>query len=56
MDPETISEFILGHTEYADNNPNKDTHAPLELMAELLTAEMGQDYHFAKKITSDEES
>ncbi|KAM8901457.1 glutamate-rich protein 2 isoform 1-T1 [Lycaon pictus] len=33
-----------------DSNPNKDTHAPLELMAEFLRAEMGQDYHLAKKL------
>ncbi|XP_053763752.1 glutamate-rich protein 2 isoform X1 [Panthera pardus] len=33
-----------------DSHPNKDTHAPLELMAEFLRAEMGQDYHLAKKL------
>ncbi|XP_040085250.1 glutamate-rich protein 2 isoform X2 [Oryx dammah] len=33
-----------------DSNPNKDTHAPLELMAEFLRAEMGHDYHLAKKL------
>ncbi|XP_034864248.1 glutamate-rich protein 2 [Mirounga leonina] len=33
-----------------DSNPKKDTHAPLELMAEFLRAEMGQDYHLAKKL------
>ncbi|XP_040499982.1 glutamate-rich protein 2 isoform X1 [Ursus maritimus] len=33
-----------------DSSPNKDTHAPLELMAEFLRAEMGQDYHLAKKL------
>ncbi|XP_029790262.1 glutamate-rich protein 2 isoform X4 [Suricata suricatta] len=33
-----------------DSNPNKDTQAPLELMAEFLRAEMGQDYHLAKKL------
>uniref|UniRef100_M3XNZ9 Glutamate-rich 2 n=2 Tax=Mustela putorius furo TaxID=9669 RepID=M3XNZ9_MUSPF len=33
-----------------DGNPSKDTHAPLELMAEFLRAEMGQDYHLAKKL------
>ncbi|XP_058405208.1 glutamate-rich protein 2 isoform X2 [Diceros bicornis minor] len=33
-----------------DSNPNKDTHAPLELMAEFLRAEMNQDYHLAKKL------
>ncbi|XP_012581683.1 PREDICTED: glutamate-rich protein 2 [Condylura cristata] len=32
------------------SSPNKDTHAPLELMAEFLRAEMGQDYHLAKKL------
>ncbi|XP_032335559.1 glutamate-rich protein 2 isoform X2 [Camelus ferus] len=33
-----------------DGNTNKDTHAPLELMTEFLRAEMGQDYHLAKKL------
>ncbi|XP_061291540.1 transcription factor Sp5 isoform X4 [Bos indicus] len=33
-----------------DSNPNKDTHAPLELMTEFLRAEMGHDYHLAKKL------
>ncbi|KAF6113679.1 glutamate rich 2 [Phyllostomus discolor] len=33
-----------------DSNPNSDTHAPLELMAEFLRAEMCQDYHLAKKL------
>ncbi|XP_039076403.1 glutamate-rich protein 2 isoform X4 [Hyaena hyaena] len=33
-----------------DRNRNKDTHAPLELMAEFLRAEMGRDYHLAKKL------
>ncbi|KAM5265213.1 glutamate-rich protein 2 isoform 3-T4 [Hipposideros larvatus] len=33
-----------------DSNPNKHTHAPLELMAEFLRAEMGHDYHLAKKL------
>ncbi|KAB0391508.1 hypothetical protein E2I00_013024 [Balaenoptera physalus] len=33
-----------------DSNPNKDTHAPLELMTEFLRAEMGQDYRLAKKL------
>ncbi|XP_036899363.1 glutamate-rich protein 2 [Sturnira hondurensis] len=33
-----------------DSNPNSDTHAPLELMAEFLRAEMSQDYHLAKKL------
>lgn len=36
--------------ENEDSNPNKDTRAPLELMAEFLKAEMGQDYHLAKKL------
>ncbi|XP_023586262.1 glutamate-rich protein 2 [Trichechus manatus latirostris] len=31
-------------------NPNKDTRAPLELMAEFLRAEMDRDYHLAKKL------
>ncbi|KAL2774692.1 glutamate-rich protein 2 isoform 5, partial [Daubentonia madagascariensis] len=33
-----------------DSNPKKDTCAPLELMAEFLRAEMGRDYHLAKKL------
>ncbi|XP_066201411.1 glutamate-rich protein 2 isoform X2 [Saccopteryx leptura] len=33
-----------------DSNRKKDTHAPLELMAEFLKAEMGQDYHLARKL------
>nr|KAF6494773.1 glutamate rich 2 [Rousettus aegyptiacus] len=33
-----------------DSNPNKNIHAPLELMAEFLRAEMSQDYHLAKKL------
>uniref|UniRef100_A0A9L0IZI4 Glutamate rich 2 n=2 Tax=Equus asinus TaxID=9793 RepID=A0A9L0IZI4_EQUAS len=33
-----------------DSTSNKDTHAPLELMAEFLRAEMSQDYHLAKKL------
>ncbi|XP_046513887.1 glutamate-rich protein 2 isoform X4 [Equus quagga] len=33
-----------------DSTFNKDTHAPLELMAEFLRAEMSQDYHLAKKL------
>uniref|UniRef100_A0A8C9UU20 Glutamate rich 2 n=1 Tax=Spermophilus dauricus TaxID=99837 RepID=A0A8C9UU20_SPEDA len=33
-----------------DSNPKKDTRAPLELMAEFLRAEMGRDYHLAKKL------
>ncbi|XP_023384228.1 glutamate-rich protein 2 [Pteropus vampyrus] len=33
-----------------DSDPNKNTHAPLELMAEFLRAEMSQDYHLAKKL------
>ncbi|XP_059962377.1 glutamate-rich protein 2 isoform X2 [Mesoplodon densirostris] len=33
-----------------DSNPNKDTHAPLELMTEFLRSEMDQDYHLAKKL------
>ncbi|XP_055254373.1 glutamate-rich protein 2 isoform X3 [Moschus berezovskii] len=33
-----------------DSNPNKDSHAPLELMTEFLRAEMGHDYHLAKKL------
>ncbi|CAM9596746.1 unnamed protein product [Rangifer tarandus platyrhynchus] len=33
-----------------DSNPNKDIHAPLELMTEFLRAEMGHDYHLAKKL------
>ncbi|XP_069433399.1 glutamate-rich protein 2 isoform X3 [Ovis canadensis] len=33
-----------------DSNPKKDTHAPLELMTEFLRAEMGHDYHLAKKL------
>ncbi|KAK2492896.1 hypothetical protein MC885_008837, partial [Smutsia gigantea] len=33
-----------------DNDPHKETPAPLELMAEFLRAEMGQDYHLAKKL------
>ncbi|XP_008565871.1 PREDICTED: glutamate-rich protein 2 [Galeopterus variegatus] len=33
-----------------DSNPKKVTHAPLELMAEFLKAEMGRDYHLAKKL------
>ncbi|XP_037379412.1 glutamate-rich protein 2 isoform X2 [Talpa occidentalis] len=33
-----------------DSSPTKNTHAPLELMAEFLRAEMGQDYHLAKKL------
>ncbi|XP_012506136.1 PREDICTED: glutamate-rich protein 2 [Propithecus coquereli] len=33
-----------------DSNPKKDTCAPLELMTEFLRAEMGRDYHLAKKL------
>ncbi|KAI5187689.1 Glutamate-Rich Protein 2 [Manis pentadactyla] len=33
-----------------DSDPHKETPAPLELMAEFLRAEMGQDYHLAKKL------
>nr|KAF6450105.1 glutamate rich 2 [Molossus molossus] len=33
-----------------DSKPNKGTHAPLELMAEFLRAEMSRDYHLAKKL------
>ncbi|XP_047628808.1 glutamate-rich protein 2 isoform X2 [Phacochoerus africanus] len=33
-----------------DSNPSKGIHAPLELMTEFLRAEMGQDYHLAKKL------
>ncbi|XP_054977753.1 glutamate-rich protein 2 [Sorex araneus] len=33
-----------------DGNSTKETHAPLELMAEFLRAEMGHDYHLAKKL------
>ncbi|XP_054418763.1 glutamate-rich protein 2 [Pteronotus mesoamericanus] len=33
-----------------DSSPNIDTHAPLELMAEFLRAEMNKDYHLAKKL------
>ncbi|XP_021094260.1 glutamate-rich protein 2 isoform X1 [Heterocephalus glaber] len=33
-----------------DSNPKKDIPAPLELMAEFLRAEMGRDYHLAKKL------
>ncbi|XP_049628834.1 glutamate-rich protein 2 [Suncus etruscus] len=33
-----------------DDNSTKETHAPLELMAEFLRAEMGQDYHLAKQL------
>ncbi|XP_053521000.1 glutamate-rich protein 2 [Artibeus jamaicensis] len=33
-----------------DSNPISDTHAPLELMAEFLRAEMCQDYRLAKKL------
>ncbi|XP_053453114.1 glutamate-rich protein 2 isoform X2 [Nycticebus coucang] len=32
------------------SNAKKDTCAPLELMAEFLRAEMGGDYHLAKKL------
>ncbi|KAM9663646.1 glutamate-rich protein 2 [Trichechus inunguis] len=43
-----------GEHDASDNddssNPNKDTHAPLELMAEFLRAEMDRDYHLAKKL------
>lgn len=37
-------------TDDEDNNPRKDTRAPLELMAEFLRAEMSRDYHLAKKL------
>ncbi|KAM7104145.1 glutamate-rich protein 2 isoform 3-T3 [Molossus nigricans] len=33
-----------------DSKPHKGTHAPLELMAEFLRAEMSRDYHLAKKL------
>ncbi|XP_008256946.2 glutamate-rich protein 2 isoform X2 [Oryctolagus cuniculus] len=33
-----------------DSNPKKEIRAPLELMAEFLRAEMGRDYHLAKKL------
>lgn len=33
-----------------NSDPHKETPAPLELMAEFLRAEMGQDYHLAKKL------
>uniref|UniRef100_A0A5F9C232 Glutamate rich 2 n=1 Tax=Oryctolagus cuniculus TaxID=9986 RepID=A0A5F9C232_RABIT len=33
-----------------DINPKKEIRAPLELMAEFLRAEMGRDYHLAKKL------
>ncbi|XP_062052324.1 glutamate-rich protein 2 [Lepus europaeus] len=33
-----------------DINPRKEIRAPLELMAEFLRAEMGRDYHLAKKL------
>ncbi|XP_006141558.1 glutamate-rich protein 2 isoform X2 [Tupaia chinensis] len=33
-----------------DSSPIKGTRAPLELMAEFLRAEMGRDYHLAKKL------
>ncbi|XP_013374194.1 PREDICTED: glutamate-rich protein 2 isoform X2 [Chinchilla lanigera] len=39
-----------GDTNDEDSNPKKDTRAPLELMAEFLRAEMGRDYHLAKKL------
>ncbi|XP_023574957.1 glutamate-rich protein 2 isoform X1 [Octodon degus] len=39
-----------GDTNDEDGNPKKDTRAPLELMAEFLRAEMGRDYHLAKKL------
>lgn len=37
-------------TDDEDRNSKKDTCAPLELMAEFLRAEMGRDYHLAKKL------
>ncbi|XP_010605264.1 glutamate-rich protein 2 [Fukomys damarensis] len=37
-------------TDDDDRNSKKDTRAPLELMAEFLRAEMGRDYHLAKKL------
>ncbi|XP_060034245.1 glutamate-rich protein 2 [Erinaceus europaeus] len=64
-EPEKYKEYCLKHnddellglahdaesdTNDENSNPNKDTRAPLELMAEFLRAEMDQDYHLAKKL------